>query len=228
VSAGAALLLDLDGTLLDTAPDMGAALNRLREESGLPQLTYERIRPVVSHGAARLVRLGFPDAEGERFETLRLRFLELYAEGLAVGTRLFPGFESLFDELAVRGLPWGIVTNKPAWLTDPLVAAMGLHERAGCVVSGDTLAERKPHPLPLLHAASLIGVDPRQCVYVGDAERDIQAGRGAGMTTIVAAYGYIGEDEDPHAWQAAAIVHSPLELRDWLPAATTTRAGADA
>lgn len=224
MSAGAALLLDLDGTLLDTAPDMGAALNRLREESGLPQLPYERIRPVVSHGAARLVQLGFPDVEGERFETLRLRFLELYAQGLAVGTRLFTGFESLFDELAARRLPWGIVTNKPAWLTDPLVAAMGLHERAGCVVSGDTVAERKPHPLPLLHAAALIGADPRRCVYVGDAERDIQAGRGAGMTTIVAAYGYIGEDEDPQAWQAAAIVHSPTELRDWLP--TTIRAGA--
>jgi phosphoglycolate phosphatase len=228
VSVRTALLLDLDGTLLDTAPDMGAALNRLREEHGLQALPYAKVRPVVSHGALRLVRLGFPEVEGERFEALRLRFLELYAERLAVGTRLFAGFDTLLGELEARRLPWGIVTNKPAWLTDPLVAAMGLRDRAGCVVSGDTVSERKPHPLPLLHAASLIGIDPRSCVYVGDAERDIQAGRGAGMTTIVAAYGYIGEDEDPYAWQAAGVVQSPLELFQWLQETPAARAGADA
>ncbi len=151
-----ALLLDLDGTLLDTAPDMGGALNLLRAEHGLEPLPAATIRPVVSHGAMRLVALGFPEAAGDDFETLRLRFLDLYAANLAVGTRLFPGFDAVLDRLEAQGLPWGIVTNKPGWLTDPLLAALGLDRRAACAVSGDTLAERKPHPLPLLHAAGTV------------------------------------------------------------------------
>jgi phosphoglycolate phosphatase len=216
VSGPAALLLDLDGTLLDTAPDMGGALNRLRAEHGLPPLPAEVIRPVVSHGAMRLVALGFPEASGDAFETLRLRFLELYAANLAVGTRLFPGIEAVLDHLEARGLPWGIVTNKPGWLTDPLLAALGLDRRAACAVSGDTVAERKPHPLPLLHAARLVGVEPGRCVYVGDAERDIQAGRAAGMTTVVAAYGYIPADEDPRQWRPHGVVAAPDELLAWM------------
>ena len=211
-----ALLLDLDGTLLDTAPDMGGALNLLRAEHDLAPLPAATIRPVVSHGAMRLVALGFPEAAGDDFETLRLRFLELYAANLAVGTRLFPGFEAVLDHLEAQGLPWGIVTNKPGWLTDPLLAALGLDRRAACAVSGDTLAERKPHPLPLLHAARLVGVEPERCVYVGDAERDIQAGRAAGMTTVVAAYGYIAADEDPRQWQPHGVVNAPDELLHWL------------
>jgi len=216
VSGPSALLLDLDGTLLDTAPDMGGALNLLRAEHGLEPLPGAVIRPVVSHGAMRLVALGFPEATGDEFESLRLRFLELYAANLAVGTRLFPGFEAVLDQLEARRLPWGIVTNKPGWLTDPLLAALGLDRRAACAVSGDTLAERKPHPLPLLHAARLVGVDPGRCVYVGDAERDIQAGRAAGMTTVVAAYGYISDGEDPRAWQPHGVVNSPDELLEWM------------
>jgi len=211
-----ALLLDLDGTLLDTAPDMGGALNLLRAEHGLAPLAAHVIRPVVSHGAMRLVALGFPDAAGDAFEALRLRFLELYAANLAIGTCLFPGFATVLDRLESRGLPWGIVTNKPGWLTDPLLAALGLDRRAACAVSGDTVAERKPHPLPLLHAARLIGVDPGRCVYVGDAERDIQAGRAAGMTTVVAAYGYIPADEDPLLWQPHGVVAAPDELLQWM------------
>jgi phosphoglycolate phosphatase len=216
VSGPAALLLDLDGTLLDTAPDMGGALNLLRAEHGLEPLPGELIRPVVSHGAMRLVALGFPQATGDAFESLRRRFLDLYAANLAVGTRLFPGFEAVLDYLDARRLPWGIVTNKPGWLTDPLLAALDLDRRAACAVSGDTLAERKPHPLPLLHAARLVGVDPGRCVYVGDAERDIQAGRAAGMTTVVAAYGYISDDEDPRAWQPHGVVNSPDQLLEWM------------
>jgi N-acetyl-D-muramate 6-phosphate phosphatase len=211
-----ALLLDLDGTLLDTAPDMGGALNLLRAEHDLEPLPAAAIRPVVSHGAVRLVALGFPEAAGDDFETLRLRFLDLYAANLAVGTRLFPGFDAVLDSLEAQGLPWGIVTNKPGWLTDPLLAALGLDRRAACAVSGDTLAERKPHPLPLLHAARLVGVEPERCVYVGDAERDIQAGRAAGMTTVVAAYGYISADEDPRQWQPHGVVNAPDELLDWM------------
>ena len=211
-----ALLLDLDGTLLDTAPDMGGALNLLREEHGLAPLPHAAIRPVVSHGAVRLVALGFPEARGDEFERLRLRFLELYAANLAVGTHLFPGFDAVLETLEGHGIPWGIVTNKPGWLTDPLLAALGLAGRAACAVSGDTVAERKPHPLPLLHAASLIGVPAGRCVYVGDAERDIQAGRAAGMTTVVAAYGYIDAAEDPARWEAQGIVDAPQELLQWI------------
>jgi len=216
VRDASALLLDLDGTLLDTAPDMGGALNLLRAEHDLAPLPAATIRPVVSHGAMRLVALGFPEAAGDDFEALRLRFLDLYAANLAVGTRLFPGFDAVLDSLEAQGLPWGIVTNKPGWLTDPLLAALGLDRRAACAVSGDTLAERKPHPLPLLHAARLVGVEPERCVYVGDAERDIQAGRAAGMTTVVAAYGYISADEDPRQWQPHGVVNAPDELLHWL------------
>jgi phosphoglycolate phosphatase len=220
-----ALLLDLDGTLLDTAPDMGGALNRLRAERGLGPLDEREIRPVVSHGAMRLVALGFPAAAGEEFEALRRRFLEIYAMNLADGTRLFPGFEDVLQRLEAQGLPWGIVTNKPGWLTDPLLDALGLAERAACTVSGDTLAERKPHPLPLLHAAGLMRVRPDRCVYVGDAERDIQAGRAAGMTTLVAAYGYISADDQPERWQAHGIVHAPGELLGWMHGTSELRTG---
>jgi phosphoglycolate phosphatase len=211
-----ALLLDLDGTLLDTAPDMGGALNRLRAEHGLEPLPAARIRPVVSHGAMRLVALGFPDASGTEFERLRLRFLDLYAEHLAEGTRLFPGIEAVLASLEARDTPWGIVTNKPGWLTEPLLEALGLARRAACAVSGDTVAERKPHPLPLLHAAGLIGIAAERCVYVGDAERDIQAGRAAGMTTVVAAYGYLSAEDEPSEWRPDGIVASPDELLAWL------------
>jgi len=216
VTRPSALLLDLDGTLLDTAPDMGGALNLLRAEHGREPLAAEVIRPVVSHGAMRLVALGFPEAAGDAFEALRLRFLEIYAANLAVGTRLFPGFEAVLDRLEALGLPWGIVTNKPGWLTDPLLATLGLDRRAACAVSGDTVAERKPHPLPLLHAARLVGVEPERCIYVGDAERDIQAGRAAGMTTVVAAYGYLAVGEDPLQWQPHGVVHAPDELLRWV------------
>lgn len=221
----AALLLDLDGTLLDTAPDMGGALNRLRIERGLEPLPSAAFRPVVSHGAARLVALGFPDATGDAFEQLRLRFLDIYAQNLAGQTRLFPGIDAVLTELEHRGLPWGIVTNKPAWLTDPLLEALALSHRAACVVSGDTLAERKPHPLPLLHAAALAGVRPEHCVYVGDAERDIQAGRAAGMATVVAAYGYLSADDDPRSWQPTGIVAEPADLREWMAPRAVNIAG---
>ena len=221
----AALLLDLDGTLLDTAPDMGGALNRLREENGLAPLAASVMRPVVSHGSARLVSLGFPSVTGDAYERLRLRFLDIYAANLADGTRLFEGAAELLAELERLGRPWGIVTNKPGWLTDPLLAALDLDRRAACVVSGDTLPERKPHPLPLLHAARAIGVAPERCVYAGDAERDIQAGRAAGMTTIVAAYGYLADDDDPLAWQPAGVVAEPLQLLEWMDTALPRAVG---
>lgn len=210
------VLFDLDGTLLDTAQDMAQALNRLRVAEGLDELPFERIRPLVSHGAPRLIRLGFGEPDAAHYESLRTRFLEFYRAALVVHTRLFAGFDEVLDSIEQAGLRWGIVTNKPGWLTNPLLEQLGLAARCGCVVSGDTLAERKPHPLPLLHAAALIRLEPRDCVYLGDAERDVQAARNAGMIPLVAGFGYLNEGEDPAAWQADAVLGRPEELLDWL------------
>lgn len=210
------VLLDLDGTLLDTAPDMAGALNRLRSERQLEALAFAAIRPHVSHGAAALVRIGFPSAAEAVMVELRARFLEIYHEDLASGTTIFPGFEPVLRALEERGIPWGIVTNKPAFLTDPLLAKLHLDRRAACVVSGDTVAERKPHPAPLLHAATLLGLEPASCLYVGDAERDVQAGRAAGMLTLVALFGYLGDQDQPDLWQADGLIEQPGELLGWL------------
>jgi phosphoglycolate phosphatase len=212
----AAVLFDLDGTLLDTAPDMGAALNALRRECGKQPLPAEQIRPRVSHGSTGLLDLGFPDADVVEIERLRARFLALYAGLLADRTRPFDGIEPVLHALESGGLRWGVVTNKPGWLTDPLLERLDLARRSGCVVSGDTVAERKPHPLPLLHAARLLGLAARECVYVGDAERDIIAGRAAGMLTVVATYGYVDTHENTAAWGADHAVGHPLELLDLI------------
>jgi phosphoglycolate phosphatase len=210
------VLFDLDGTLLDTARDMAAALNRTRESEGLDPLPFAEVRPLVSHGAPRLLRFAFGEPGPERHEALRQRFLGYYREALSVHTRLFDGFEQVLLRLESAGLRWGIVTNKPGWLTEPLLAEVGLSPRCTCVVAGDTLPERKPHPAPLLHAAGLLGLEPRHCVYVGDAERDVQAARNAGMIPLVAGFGYLADDEDPAAWQPEAIFARPEELIDWL------------
>lgn len=210
------VLLDLDGTLLDTAPDMAAALNRLRAENGDASLEFAAIRPHVSHGAAALVRLGFPTASDAEFARLRQRFLDVYAGDIANETRLFPGFETVLEALETRRLPWGVVTNKPASLANPLLAELQLAQRAACVVCGDTVAERKPHPAPLLHAATLLSLKPDECVYVGDAERDVQAGRAAGMHTLIALFGYLGEHDRPEQWQADGLISEPVDLLSWL------------
>lgn len=207
-----AVLFDLDGTLLDTAPDMIGALNALRAEHRQPPLPFAAVRPHVSHGALRLIEVGFGIAAGERFEALRRRFLDLYRADLSAGTRLFDGLEAVLAWLEDRGIPWGVVTNKPAWLTEPLLEDLQLRARAACLVCGDSLPQRKPHPLPLLHAAGLLNVVPADCAYVGDAERDIQAGRAAGMRTCVAAFGYLADTEDPRAWQPDSIAHDPAQL----------------
>jgi len=211
-----AVLFDLDGTLIDTAPDLVGALDDLMREQGREPLPYALARGYASHGSNGLVRLGFPDLDGDRAESLRRRFLDLYAARIARESRLFEGCDALLDRLEAQGRRWGIVTNKPAFLTDPLVAALGLDRRAGCVISGDTLPERKPHPAPLLHAAALIGADPTRCLYVGDAERDIQAARAAGMPVIIAGYGYLGPEDDPEAWAADGTIDDPRAVLDWL------------
>lgn len=211
------LLFDLDGTLLDTAPDMAFALNSLLAEQRLDPLPFEHIRGHVSHGANALTRLGFQlGPEEPDFAPLRERFLEIYADNLCRETRLFTGMESILDHCESRDMAWGVVTNKPSFLTDPLLRQLGLWERATCVVSGDTLAERKPHPLPLLHACQLSGGKPGHCIYVGDAERDIEAGRRAGMTSLVALFGYLRDTDRPQDWGANGLLHDPLDLLSWL------------
>jgi phosphoglycolate phosphatase len=179
-------------------------------------MPYEAIRSVVSHGAARVVKAGFPGASPESLTKLQQRFLEIYRSALSSETRLFPGMEEVLDTLANWRIKSGIVTNKAAWLTEPLLAALGLRARFACVVSGDTLAERKPHPKPLLHAAALAEVSPSDCIYVGDAERDVEAAHAAAMPALVANYGYLRADEDSSLWGGDGYLQRPLDLLDWL------------
>jgi len=212
------VLLDLDGTLADTAPDLAHALNRVLAEEGRPALSDETIRPHVSHGVRALLQLGFGElAEAER-ERLRQRFLALYRDDLARHTRLFPGMAELLVELGRRGLNWGIVTNKAGFLTGPLLARLPLPLAPASVVSGDTTAHCKPHPEPLLLACTRAGSRPAECLYVGDAERDVEAGRRAGMKTLVALFGYISKDDRPERWGADGLIHSPRQVLDWLDA----------
>jgi phosphoglycolate phosphatase len=211
------VLFDLDGTLLDTAPDLADALNTVLVEKHRDPLPYAKIRGVVSHGGIALIRLGFGiNPSDPDFEPLRQRLLDIYHANIANRTRPFPGMPELLDELELRGLNWGVVTNKPGWLTDPLLRQLALYERAACVVSGDTLTERKPHAAPMLHACEQAGSRPAECVYIGDAERDIEAGRNARMHTLVALFGYFMPEDRPLEWQADGSISQPLELLQWL------------
>ena len=207
------VLFDLDGTLLDTAPDMAAALNVLLQEEDKIPLSFESIRPLVSHGSRGLLALGFglsPDMT--EYPRLQERYLTIYSQALALNTTLFNGMETVIDALEKHTIPWGIVTNKPGWLTEPLLVQLDLDQRSACTVSGDTLLKRKPHPEPLLYASQRLGVDPQNSIYVGDAERDIQAGKNANMKTVIASYGYIQIHEQPQSWGADAIITTPAEL----------------
>ncbi|MHB8743507.1 MAG: HAD family hydrolase [Sulfuricaulis sp.] len=211
------VLFDLDGTLADTAPDLAQALNALLVEQGRQELPYAAIRPVASHGASALIKLGFGLVSGDSdFDRLRQRYLVLYSENLCRHTRPFTGIEPLLQALQEQDINWGIVTNKPAFLTDPLVACLNFKPAPACVISGDTTKNRKPHPEPLRLACLQAGRRPEQCVYVGDAERDIQAGTHAGMKTLVALFGYISQDETPQNWGADGMIRTPLEILAWL------------
>jgi phosphoglycolate phosphatase len=212
-----AVLFDLDGTFADTAPDMARALNELLEAHGRSALPLETIRPHVSHGGKALVHLGFGLQPGDRdYDERRRELLEIYSENLSRETVPFPGIPELVDALDLRGIPWGIVTNKPAWLTDPLMTALDPRGRAACVVSGDTTGRSKPHPLPLLFACRQIARRPSDCWYVGDAQRDVEAGRTAGMGTLVALFGYLAAHDHPTDWGADGLISEPTEIMDWL------------
>ncbi len=212
-----AVLFDLDGTLADTARDLGAALNRLLAEENLPPQPYEAVRPIASHGARGLVSLGFGiDKSHPRFEEYRLRFLEQYDHDFSSHTTLFDGINELILALQARGLTWGIITNKPMRFTDRLVPALPFAVPPAVVVSGDTVGVAKPDPAPMLHACRLIDTDPRHCLYVGDAERDIQAGRAVGMKTVLVNWGYIADSDDTASWQADISINEPSELLAYL------------
>jgi len=202
------VLFDLDGTLADTAPDLANALNYVLTKHNYEALPYKAIRPFVSHGGMALITLGFGE-DHPQFDTFYKELLDHYQANIANETTLFPGMDELLLELENKDISWGVVTNKPGWLTDPLLKALNLTSRAATIVSGDTLKERKPHPAPLLYACKQAGSKAEECLYVGDAERDIEAGNNAGMLTIVALFGYIAESDTPENWGANSFIETP-------------------
>ena len=211
------VLFDLDGTFADTAPDLAFALNTLLREQNRSPLTLEEIRPYVSLGGIAMLRMAFNiNEDSEEFEVLKAHFLDTYRNNIARDTKLFDGMEPLLTTLDENKIPWGIVTNKSTWLTEPLMHELNMHHRTPCIVCGDTLSVAKPNPEPMFHACSLLACEAHETLYVGDAQRDIEAGRRANMTTVIASYGYIDDNDDPTSWGADAAIESPLELLQWL------------
>ena len=207
------VLFDLDGTLIDTAPDMAAALDMLCREENQPPVPYEQVRPVVSNGSIALIMLAFGDVKDEkRLGYLKQRYLDIYLNNICKDSVPFKGIEAVLDHIEHNGLNWGVVTNKPGWLTLPLMDSLQLVQRAATIVSGDTTENSKPHPDPMHHACDEANSESDECLYVGDARRDIEAGKNAGMKTLVANYGYIGMNEDINTWGADAIINSPEEI----------------
>ncbi|PID33882.1 MAG: phosphoglycolate phosphatase [Thiotrichales bacterium] len=211
------VLFDLDGTLLDTAPDMTHALNLLLAEEDKAPLTTEYCRNFVSHGSVAMVTLGFGEQQDpEAFERRRLRFLSLYERNLCLDTKLFKGMDEVLHFLEENDIRWGVVTNKPAFLTNPLLEQLELSQRACSIISGDTIPKRKPDPAPLYLAANQCGSLATECIYVGDAERDIEAGNRANMQTLIASYGYIDDSQTPVTWGANGVIEYPDEILTWL------------
>ena len=211
-----AVFFDLDGTLVDTAPDMVAILASMQDAREQQQLPYEVARNSVSNGALGLLRLGFPDAGDDELQELLAEYLGSYKNALCVNSEVFPPLRDLLNTFTENGRVWGIVTNKPQRMTDPLLAQLDIARHAVCAISGDTLAERKPHPAPLLHAAQLANVAPENAIYVGDASRDIEAGRAAGMATVAVGYGYISANDDPNEWGADEFAADTMTLMTLL------------
>jgi len=214
------VLFDLDGTLADTAPDLARALNRVRAAHDLAPMPVELTRSYTSSGARGLLKVGFGLKPGdERYDELKLQFLEFYAAEICIDTRLFDGMAELLDRFDQDRLPWGVVTNKAERFTLPLLQGLRLDARAACVVGGDTAARAKPHPDPLLHAAAALQLPPWACLYVGDDLRDVQAARAAGMRVLAAKYGYLGDGGAIESWLADAIIEHPRQVLDFIQAA---------
>lgn len=212
-----AILFDFDGTVADTAPDLGHALNRQRTTRNQPPLPIEQIRTEASGGTRALLRLGFNlTPEDPDYPAMREEFLAFYTEQLCQDTCLFPGIPALLAQLEQKGIPWGIVTNKPARFTQPLMRLLGLHQRAACVISGDDTPHSKPHPEPLLTACRQIAAQPSRCIYLGDDARDVQASLAAGIKPIVALYGYLGSHSTPQSWGAAELIEQPEDLLRYI------------
>ncbi len=212
-----AVLFDLDGTLADTAPDLGESANLLLAEEGHAAKPLAMLRPYTSQGVRGLLKAAFDiDATHPHYERLSHRFLEIYEQRLCAATRLFDGIPELLDALESLNLGWGIVTNKRMRFTDPLVDLLQLTPRTNCVVSGDTTAEAKPSPLPIEHACRLLNCRPERTLYVGDDRRDIIAGRAAGCQTVAVSYGYLGDGGPLHTWGADLIIDHPAELAAYL------------
>ncbi len=211
------ILFDLDGTLVDTAPDLGHALNLLLEKHGKAALSDAVIRPYASHGSRGLLGLGFGiTSDDVDFIALRDEYLDLYESVLTRSPQLFDGMQTLLDAFDVQGISWGIVTNKPGRFTQPLVKSLGLDEKAICVISGDDAPQPKPSPETLLMACKQAQVQPETCIYVGDAERDVQAGKAAGMKTVVALFGYIDSSDKPEEWGADEMILAPMDILQLL------------
>ncbi|TDR40791.1 phosphoglycolate phosphatase [Tahibacter aquaticus] len=210
-----AVLFDLDGTLVDSAPDLVAAMQRLCRELGQADPDADGVRAVVSKGGRAMLRRGLPGLDDARYDALLPRFLDLYAADIAQLSRPFDGVEALIAAIESRGARWGVVTNKPGWLARPLLQQLGWSQRSAALVSGDCLPLKKPDPAPILHACELAGIAPGRCIYVGDDLRDIQAGRAAGMFTVAAAWGYL-DGEDPQDWAADWVAESAEDLRSAL------------
>ncbi|MET1116011.1 MAG: HAD-IA family hydrolase [Comamonas sp.] len=215
-----AVLFDLDGTLIDSAPDLGAAADQMRIARGLASLPAEHYRPMAGAGARGMLGVAFGiTPETPDYDTLREEFFRNYEARMTQTTYAFDGISQLLADIEARGLLWGVVTNKSARFTDPLTRAMPLFANARAVVSGDTTPHSKPHPAPLFEAASRLGLPPEACIYVGDDERDIVAGRAAGMKTVAALYGYLGAVDATEHWGADAAIKYPYELLQWLDVA---------
>ncbi len=211
------VFFDLDGTLADTAPDLAAALNQVLHEQGKPALPLESIRLSVSLGSNAMVKLGFSIEEDDpEFDGLKQRFLDIYQQRLHQDTHIFHGIDEALTYLEEKNMAWGVVTNKPEWLTNPVMEQLKLTQRAACVISGDTTKYQKPHPGSILYACQITQCAPETSLYVGDALRDIQAGRAAGMKTLTADYGYIANNENPDEWNADGRISRPEEIIDWL------------
>lgn len=216
MSMPAAVFFDLDGTLVDTAPDFHAGVNRLRAARGLAPLPYAPVRAVVSEGARAVVSTGFPEADSAELDLLREAFLQDYATHLADHSALFPGLDAALQLLEARDIPWGVVTNKPSRYADPLMAGLALDARSVATICPDHVSRSKPDPEPLLLAASRAGVDPVRCIYVGDHVRDIEAGRRAGMHTVAVGWGYVQAGDDPADWHADVLCATPDDFAAWL------------
>jgi phosphoglycolate phosphatase len=212
-----AVLFDLDGTLVDSAPDLAGAANDLRQAHGLQALAFEVLRPMVGAGARGMLQVAFDVGPGNaRFEALREDFLRRYEARILRDTRVFASMQPVLQALQRHALPWGIVTNKVARFSVPLVEGLGLMQSCAVLVSGDSTPHAKPHPLPLLEAARRLGLVPERCLYVGDDLRDVQAGRAARMPTLAAAWGYLGRGEAIEDWNADAVLSAPEDLLNWL------------